>query len=123
MGEFVLTIGLLLVVTFGYMFVQPQALLGLADRVLATRWVFLAALVRLMIGAALIASAPAVKFPEVVIGIGWLLALSGLILVAVPPTIWCRFSEWLPSWPTLLLRALTLIGLGLGAFLLFASLT
>lgn len=122
MGEFVLMVGVLLVGTSFYLAIQPQAMLALIDQALATRWIFLVALLRLMLGAALIASAQAVKFSEVIAAIGWLSALSGMVLVAVPPGVWDNLNEWLQSLPTLFLRVWTLIGLGLGSFLVFASL-
>ena len=122
MGEFVLTLGLLLVGTSVYLAVQPRAMLTLIDRALTSRWIFLAALLRLMLGAALIASAHAVKFSGVVTAIGWLVAFSGMVLVAVPPGAWDRLNDWLQSLPTLMLRALMSIGVALGSFLLFTAL-
>lgn len=122
MGEFVLTVGLALVGGSFYLLVQPQAMRSLIDQVLTTRWIFLSALLRLLLGAALIASAQAVKFPEVITAIGWLMALSGMTLVAVPPVAWERLGERLQLLPAMLLRLLTLIGFALGGFLLFASL-
>lgn len=122
MAEFVLTVGLLLVGTSLYLVVQPRVMLTLIDQVLTTRWIFLAAVLRLMLGATLIASAQAVKFPEVITAIGWLVAFSGLVLVAVPPGVWDRLNDWLQSLPAVLLRTFTSIGVALGGFLLFVSL-
>lgn len=123
MGEFVLAVGVLLIGITLYLLVRPQALIALIDQVLTTRWLFLVALVRLLLGAALIASASAVGFSGVIAAIGWLGALSGMVLVAVPPPVWERFSEWLKRLPIALLRIWTLMGLSLGGFLIFASLS
>ena len=123
MGEFVLAVGVLLIGTTLYLLVRPQALIALIDRALTTRWLFLGALIRLLLGAVLIASASAVGFSGVIAAIGWLGVLSGMVLVAVPPTVWDRFSGWLKRLPTALLQIWTLMGLSLGGFLIFASLS
>ncbi len=72
MGEFVLAVGVLLIGATLYLLVRPQALIVLIDQALTTRWLFLVALIRLLLGAALIASASAVGFSGVIAAIGWL---------------------------------------------------
>ncbi|MFT6891657.1 MAG: hypothetical protein ACJASY_003716 [Halioglobus sp.] len=120
MGEFVLIAGVLLVGISLYLAVRPQAMLALIEQSLTTRWLFLVALLRLLLGAALLASASQVRFSEEVAVIGWIAALSGMVLVAIPLQVWDRLNDRVKAFPTLSLRVWPLAGLALGGFLLFA---
>ena len=105
-----------------YFSVRIETLSGLVDKVFATRWIYLAALVRLMLGAALLASAHAVGFPRAIAAIGWLFALSGLTLVAVPQPALLRMARWMTGLPLGILRLWLSLGALFGGFMLYAAL-
>ena len=122
MWEVVLLTGVLITGASLYLMIRAEHLRGLLDKVFATRWIYLAALFRLLLGAALIASAHTVRFPQAVSVIGWLIALGGLVLVAAPQPLWMSLGRWLASLPVALMRLWLLLGLLFGGFMLYAAL-
>jgi hypothetical protein len=122
MWEVVLLIGLLITGASLYLMVRTKSALSLIDIVFATRWIYLAALLRLLLGAALIAAASAVKFPQTITVIGWLMALGGLVLVAVPQEPLYKMGLWFAHLPIFLVRTWLLLGLLFGGFMMYAAL-
>lgn len=122
MWEVVLLTGILIVAASLYLMVRVENAAYLVDKVFATRWIYLAALFRLMLGAALIASAHTVRFSEAVNVIGWLIALGGLVLVAVPQGYLHKMGRWFVNQPNSVLRIWLILGFGFGGFMLYASL-
>ena len=122
MWEVVFLTGLLVTGVSAYLFIRTEQIAGLIDRVLVSRWLYLAALFRLLLGAALIASAHTVQFSQAIALIGWLTALGGLLLVAAPQALWRGLGQWLARQSLTLMRAWLLLGLLLGAFFLYAAL-
>ena len=101
--------------------VRPTPMLGLIDKIFDSRWLYLVALVRFLVGAGLIAAAPAVAFAPIVSALGWLFALGGILLVTIPPPTVQRIAAWfthLPIWQT---RLWTLLALLLGLFFIYAA--
>ncbi len=92
MPELVLITGVLISAVSLYLLVRTQVLPGLIDRVFGTGWLYGAALLRLLLGAALIGSAATVAFPVPVAAFGWLFAVSGLTLVVVPRPVLQRLA-------------------------------
>jgi hypothetical protein len=95
---------------------------NILERVFDSRWIYLAALLRLLLGAALIASAHTVKYPVVIAVIGWLMAFGGIILVVVPQDAWVSLGRKMLALPPLFLRAWLLVGLGFGAGIVYVAL-
>ncbi|MEH6591016.1 MAG: hypothetical protein V7746_12190 [Halioglobus sp.] len=95
---------------------------AILERVFDSRWIYLAALFRLLLGAALIASAQTVKYPGVITLIGWLLAFGGIILVVVPQDTWVNMGRRMLALPSLVLRGWLLIGLAFGAGIVYVAL-
>lgn len=122
MFEAVLLFAVVIIVACFYLLIRTPQMFVLAERILATRWIYLAALFRLLAGAAIIASAHAFKYPEVIALLGWLLALSGLVLVAVPQPVWVGLAERLAELPLIMARILLLLGLCFGGFIVYAGL-
>lgn len=121
MPEVVLVAGMLITSVSLYLLVRPQALGGLLNKVFGTRWLFAAALFRLLLGAALIASAPAVAFPRTIGLFGWLFVLGGLLLVVIPAPALRRITGWFaqlsPAMSRLWLSAAVIFGL----FIIYAA--
>ena len=86
MAGFVLVLGGLIAAASLVLIASPQRFTGILDGVLGSRWIYAAALARLLIGAGLIASAQAVRFPGAIAAIGWLAVVGGLALVVIPGT-------------------------------------
>jgi hypothetical protein len=105
-----------------FLLIRTPQLFVLADRILTTRWIYLAALARLLVGAAIIASAHAFEYPQAMLLLGWLLAFSGVLLVAVPQPVWVDLSGRLADLPLMAVRALLLLGLCFGGFVLSTAL-
>lgn len=94
MPELVLLTGVLIIGVSSYLIVRTQAMTGLIDKVFGTGWLYAAALLRLLVGAALIGSAPTVAYPVIVEAFGWLFAVGGLTLVVVPRPVLQRLAGW-----------------------------
>ena len=122
MWEVILLTGLMMMAASLYLLVRIEHLKGMIDTVLASRWIYLAALLRLMLGAALIASAHTVMYSLAVTVLGWLIAFSGLVLVAIPQSAWVDFGGVLAELPRAVLRLFAMIWLLIGGFLLYVSL-
>ena len=84
MPEVVVMAGLLISGVSLYLFARPGSMRGLLDKVFGTRWLYAAALFRLLLGAALIAVADTVAYPRAVALFGWLFVLGGLTIVVIP---------------------------------------
>ena len=122
MWEWVLAVGVLVTVASSVLWIRPAAMAGLLDKVFGTRWLYGAALLRLLLGASLIAAAHGVAYPQVIAGLGWLMALGGLVLVVVPAPAVARMAAWFgqlsPAMSRLWLSTAVLFGL----FLIYAAL-
>ncbi|MEH6584069.1 MAG: hypothetical protein V7754_19205 [Halioglobus sp.] len=122
MWELVLLTGLVATGACLFMLVRTEQMLGLVNKVFATRWIYLAAFFRLLLGAAFIASAHTVKFPQVIAALGWLMVFGGLVLVAAPQTLWQGMASWFTRQPLALLRAWLVLGLLFGGALIYIAL-
>jgi hypothetical protein len=122
MWQWVLAVGVLVTVASTVLWIRPAATAGLLDKVFATRWLYGAALLRLLVGASLIAAANGVAYPRVIAALGWLMALGGLVLVVVPAPAVARMAAWFgrlsPAMSRLWLSTAVLFGL----FLIYAAL-
>jgi hypothetical protein len=113
MPELVLLVGVLIVGISLYLMVRTAQLRGVVDKVFGTGWLWGAALLRLLLGAALIGSAHTVAYSTAVEVFGWLFAVGGLSLVVVPRPVLQRMAGWFAALSPALTR------LWLGAALLF----
>jgi hypothetical protein len=122
MPEVVVVAGVLISGISLYLFALPGSMPGLLDKVFGTRWLYAAALFRLLLGAALIASADTVAYPRAVALFGWLFVLGGLIIVALPAPALQRmvgpFGRLSPALARLWLSAAVMFGF----FLVYAGL-
>jgi hypothetical protein len=122
MWQWVLAVGVLVTVASAVLWIRPAATAGLLDKVFATRWLYGAALLRLLVGASLIAAANGVAYPRVIAALGWLMALGGLVLVVVPAPAVAQMAAWFgrlsPAMSRLWLSTAVLFGL----FLIYAAL-
>jgi hypothetical protein len=122
MWLWVLLIGALICAISLFLILRPAQLPGLLDRVFGSRWLYAAALVRLLLGAALIAAAPGVAFPGAVELCGWLFVLGGLGLVVIPAPLLRRIADWFSALSPLATRLWLILALSFGLFLVYAAL-
>ena len=117
----VIAVGALVAAISLYLLLWPGKLAGLVERVFGSNWLYGAALLRLLLGAGLIASADTVAFPRAIELIGWLVVLGGLGLVVIPVAPLRRMASWfggLSPGPARLWLSLALL---FGLFLLYAG--
>ena len=123
MWEVVFAFGLFVVLACLYLLVRTEQVLDLVDDVFGTRWIYLAATFRLLLGAALIASADAVRYPQLVQAVGWIAAFGGIVLVAVPQAALLRLVHWFIADRSLVLMRVWLVAaLLFGVFMTYVAL-
>jgi hypothetical protein len=122
MSQWVLVLGVVVSIVSGWLWIRPTAMAGLLNKVFGSRWLYAAALLRLLLGASLIAAADAVAYSQVVALLGWLMALGALVLVVVPAPAVAQMAAWFgrlsPAMSRLWLSTAVLFGL----FLTYAAL-
>ena len=115
----VLLVGMLITTISLYLFVRPAAMPGLLHKVFGTRWLYGAALLRLLLGATLIAAAETVAYPRAIATFGWLFVLGALSLVVIPAPVIRRVVAWFaqlsPAMSRLWLLPAVLFGLFIAA--------
>lgn len=122
MPGFVSAVGLLVAGVSLFLWVRVAAMGAVLERVFNTRWLYGAALLRLLLGAGLIASADAVRYPGAVALFGWLFALAGITLVVIPPTAMRRMVGWFSGLTPGQARIWLSGGVVLGLFFVYAAL-
>lgn len=122
MPGFVLAVGLLVTGVSLFLFVRVATMGAVLERVFGSRWLYGAALLRLLLGAGLIASADTVRYPEAVAVLGWLFALAGITLVVIPAPAMRRMVAWFGGFTPLQSRLWLCAGVVLGLFFVHAAL-
>ncbi len=122
MSQFVLALGVIIVVSGLYLWLNPGKSEFLIDKVFRSRWLYGAALLRLLLGAALIAAAPAVQYSQAVSLLGWLFALAGLLLVTLPPAVVDAWADRLDRVSVWQMRLWLSVSIALGLSLVYAAL-
>jgi len=123
MPGFVLVVGVLVAGLSLFLWVRVAVMGAVVERVLGSRWLYGAALLRLLLGAGLIASADAVRYPQAVALLGWLFALSGITLVAIPAPAMRRMVGWFGGLTPVQARLWLSAGVALGLFFVLAALS
>lgn len=112
-------VGAVIVLVSLYLEVSPQALQRQLPDLFSGANLYLLALGRLLIGCLLLAVASGSRHPEVMAGLGWLTVLAGLLLVAIPPATVARIANWYAQCPVWALRAMLLLSLAFGAYIIY----
>ena len=115
MPELVLLTGILIAGASVYLMIRTEELWDLLHRVFGSGWLYGAALMRLLLGAILIASAPTVAYSLAVEVFGWMFCVGGLSLVVLPRPVLQRMVDWFsglsPGMARLWLSSAVLFGL------------
>ena len=106
-----------------FLLVQPGKMAGLLDKVFAMPWLYATALLRLLLGAALIASAPTVAYPSAVALCGWLFALAALLMVVIPAPAVRGMAGWFGQLSATMTRLWLSCAVLLGLFFVYAALS
>jgi len=122
MFQLVLLVGLLVSGISLFLMFQPGRMPGLLDKVFASHWLYAAALLRLLLGAALIASADSVAFSRAVSLFGWLFAFSGMTLVVIPASPLRKMASWFGALSPAVTRLWLSLALLFGLFFVYAAL-
>ena len=122
MPEMVLGVGVLVTAVSLFLFIKPRKMAGLLDKVFGTHWLYAAALVRLLLGSALLAAADTVAYPRAVALFGWLFVVGALILVAVPAPALRRMAGWFGQLSNAMARLWLSSAVLFGLFLTYTAL-
>ncbi len=122
MALMVLLVGALISLASLYLMWRVADMQDLLERVFNSAWRYAAALFRLLLGAALIASAEAVAFPAAVELFGWLFVLGGLALVVIPDPVLMSMVGWFGRMSPLAARLWLCSALLFGLFFIYAAL-
>ena len=112
--------GVFLIIISLCMLARPATMMALADQLLTTRWRYLAALMRLLLGVLFLAAAAAGRYPGLFEILGWLLVVEGLLLVALPSAAMERIGGFVSRFPPSVLRLLAPLVFLFGAFVVHA---
>ena len=106
-----------------FLMFRVHAMAGIIDKVFGSNWLYAAALLRLLLGAGLIASAATVAWPATIEVLGWLFVLGGLFLVVIPAKAVRRLAaRFLGAMSPLLARLWLTLALLFGGFLIWVAL-
>ena len=122
MALVVLLVGVLISLLSLYLIWRVDKMQDLLEQVFGSPWRYAAALLRLLLGAALIASADAVAFAAAVELFGWLFVLGGLVLVAVPDAALRPMVGWFGRMSPPAARIWLSAALLFGLFFIYAAL-
>jgi hypothetical protein len=120
MPELVLLTGILISGLSLYLMIRTEELWGLLQRVFGSGWLYGAALLRLLLGAMLIASAPTVAYATAVEVFGWLFCIGGLSLVVLPRSVLQRMVGWFSGLSPGMARLWLSSAVVFGLFFIFA---
>ena len=122
MSQLVLLVGLLVSGISLFLIIQPGRMAGLLDKVFGGRWLYAVALLRLLLGAGLIAAADSVAYSSTVSLFGWLFALSGLLLVVISAPVLRKMASWFGALSPTMTRLWLSLALLFGLFFVYAAL-
>ena len=120
----VLLLGVTIFVLSGWGILAPDKLITLVTSTMDRRWgIYIAVIVRLVLGAALIGAAPSTSFPIAFQVLGWIAIVAAAVLVVVGRERLHKFIVWWSEqFSASLIRLWLLFGLAFGAFLVYGVL-
>jgi uncharacterized protein YjeT (DUF2065 family) len=102
------------------MLVRPQLMHATVARLDEGRVRYSIALVRLLLGCVLLATAADSRYPQFIEVLGWVLVVAGLVIVTLPPGFWRRFIAFYNRIPSGLLRFAPLMVIVFGCWLAYS---
>lgn len=103
--------------------VLPPRLIGIVRSVAERRWgIYFAAVIRILLGGALILVAPVSRFPLAIAVLGWVALAAGVGILLIGRARLIAFIAWFERLPPILWRIGLVFGLAFGAFLIYGVL-
>ena len=121
MGLWVSIVGLVIATIAIFVMLQPARLVNILTPMEQAKWLYMAALVRFLIGSLLIAAAPVVAYSYSIALVGWLFVLAALVLVVIPHPVMLPLIRWAARRPQWLVRLMAPLALAFGCFLIYAA--
>ena len=112
-------IGILLMLVSLYILARPAGLVSFAGQLLEGTPRYFAALLRLLFGVVLLASAAQSRYPLVFEVLGWLLVFGALLLVVFTPAFLTRIAALVARAPLWLVRLLAPLIFLFGGFIVY----
>ena len=113
-------IGVLLMLVSLYIVAWPGGFVGFAGQLLEGTLRYYAALVRLLFGVVLLASAAQSRYPLVFEVLGWLFVFGALLLVVFTPAFLARIAALVAGTPLWLVRLLAPLTFLFGGFIVYS---
>jgi hypothetical protein len=119
-----LAIGVTVIVLAGWGMSEPTRLMTFVTSAMDKQWgIYIAVIVRLALGVALIVVAPSSKFPIAFQVLGWIAIVAAVALVAMGRERLRRFIVWWSErFSASIIRLWLMFGLAFGAFLIYGVL-
>lgn len=115
------TIGILITLLGVWGLLQPQPLLALVDKVWTRQsGVYLAVIIRLLFGVALLAAASESRFPVFISGLGIFVVIAALLVPLLGMTRIRGLVDWWKARPAWAIRAWAGVAALFGAFIVYA---
>jgi len=116
---FVVVFGLLIVSTCLWALFRPRWLFEFAKPILKQGWMmYLAAGIRLLLGAALLLVAEGSAFPTAFTALGWFAIVAAVALPFIGMARIKTLIDWMETLPEIAIRVWVVVGIALGGFLL-----
>ncbi len=100
---------------------MPKRFGAMANFWTAPGRVYLGAAIRLALGAAFIWAAPATRFPNVVLVVGWIAVAAGIVTAMIPQPVVARMATGIIGLKPVAIRTIGAAAMGLGALLIYAA--
>ena len=117
---FIFCVGVTVCVLSAWGIYAPNRLLKMVIGAMEKDWgIYLAVIVRLLLGLALILAAPESRFPSIFQILGWIAIGAAVGLVFVGRARLRRFIAWFGRFPQAVVRLWLVFGIAFGGFLVF----
>ena len=115
-----ISVGALVCVLSAWGIFSPARLIAMVGGAMARPWgIYVAVIVRLLLGAALILAAPASRFPTAFEVLGWIAIAAAVALLLIGRAPMRGLVAWFSRLPGAAVRAWLVIGFAFGLFLIY----
>ena len=119
----ILVLGFTIFVLSAWGMSSPISLVGMVTRVMDRRYgLYVAVIVRLILGAALIVGSPVSRFPVVFYVLGWVMIIAGVGLIVIGRERLRSVVAWIGQFSASMVRLWLLFGVAFAGFLIYGAL-
>jgi len=112
--------GVFVILATVYALPKTQAAMQLARSVVSSRWLYAAALARILIGVMLLAVASDSRYPVAIEALGWLIVFAGLLLVVIPRSALLKMFSWIEALPRPVFLLASPFAVAFGGFIVYS---